>query len=210
MSGSKTRPRGLLDLSIVGDFDAASLDYDLQGDAATDLPRLAAMLEGIAAGVRAARVTVSIGQVTPGASTTQNGAELPSVVVTLTHASIANGDVLYIGPETIRWQTTPSAANDADIKTNAATDATELASVINSYAGTKNLVEATANSPSSGQVTITSKIPGRMGRLLVGATDVSAMSIGGTEQGDGFKQMDDAVSNTYEGVGTLRTYERGV
>lgn len=208
--GSKTRPRGLVDLSIVGDFDPESLDYDLTGDENIDIARLANLLSEIAAGVHAARVVVSLGKVTPGANTTQNGAELPSIVVTINHGSLANNDVLYIGPETIVWKTVPSASNEADIKSSAATDATELAAVINSYAGTKNLVTATANSPSSGQVTIQSKIPGRLGRFLVGANDVSAQSIGGAEQGDGFKQMDDAVSNTYVGIGTAKTYSKGV
>lgn len=98
-----------------------------------------------------------------------------SGTVTITHASISDGDTLTIGGVVLTWRNAPATESEVLIGANATADAQNLVAKINAHSKLKGILVASSN---LGVVTIQAVTPGRWGNLVTLATsDGAAMAL---------------------------------
>lgn len=168
---------GLVYLSINGDGTTVAQDHAdsvLAKDAdVTEQGKLLEVLAGaLSGGFKQAHVR---GVADSGATSVQ-----ASGTFTLTYANISNSDTCSLGSVVLTAVTgTPADETEFKKETDLATTVTNFVNCLNAHSQLKGLISASGNT-STGVVTLTSTLPGRIGNLvgIIGSTGIVASGVG--------------------------------
>lgn len=164
----KKNPDGVEDSLFGTTTPAVDSEGYRQGDPKVTMSTVRNLLSELASGTSSARMVLQLDSAS--SAETSDGYY---ATVTISHASISNGDTLTIGGRVLTWVVAAANENQITIATSAATDAVNLAAVINAHSDFQGLLYATA---SSGVVTIRTLGYSRMGRLVsIATSDGTAM-----------------------------------